>query len=38
MKQHTKVLVDSYSVANGGSIRVLGRYNHVSSTEIDAGL
>ena len=32
---HSKVLVDSYSVGNSSKIRVLGRYNHQSSTEID---
>ena len=33
-KQHSKVLVDTYSTTNG-SLKVLGRYSHVSSTETD---
>jgi hypothetical protein len=33
--QHKKVIVDSYSVASGGIVDVRGRYNHVSSTEVD---
>ena len=32
---HTKVLVDTYSVGGDGNVRVLGRYNHVSSTDVD---
>lgn len=35
MNPHTRVLVDTYSVENGNSLRVEGRYDHVSSTEID---
>ena len=34
-KSHTRVIVDSYNVPNGGALNVLGRFNHVSSTEID---
>ena len=33
--QHSKVIVDTYSVPSGGVVEVRGRYNHVSSTEVD---
>ena len=33
--QHTKVIVDTYPLTNGGVVNVQGRYNHVSSTEVD---
>lgn len=33
--QFKKVVVDTYGVDNGGTVSVRGRYNHVSSTEVD---
>jgi len=33
--QHKRVIVDTYAVQSGGVIDVRGRFNHVSSTEVD---